>query len=312
MHRPNEVVPHFFSRGSYYLTRPHGEVVGVVNSCTHRGFKLVTQRQNVPTQQLVCKLHGCTYHLDGSSVREVKPLRKVDLTFVKGMIFETETIQPRANLRSFVQQATHHPAENTGFTFMQENVTFINADWRLVMEVFLDRSNLKVRNPGLSSFISSDIHGQDHEWHFQVQSYWPNPELQKFFECENPLLFDHSVKSLNWITLKEQIRNHGGINPAHPAFKRSVLFPGLVVDRLPHAMVINQLVPISGKMTALYTQFFTDQISADLDEAIFNAYAEMLHEDHVMIEQLADGRTHERTPDLATSLWMDHFERWCK
>jgi len=328
---PGEVVPHFFSLGSYYLTKDT-KVRGFINACHCGGFKLVSERSK--TNFIRCGLHGCLYDLVGCALNAPHSLEERDLVDIGGFSFVLESL--RWNKKKVVDlfddlfdpiyrtvdrcwSSAGMSDDSAEFKFAQENVTFMSCDWLDIAEVLVEKTCfLSQRNPGLGDFVDLSPAGlfQVHqEQEYSLITHTINPVAAKFIKLspQEKLLYAHPVKSLAWINFKEELAKLQSEIPF--VMKRAVLYPGMFIDMLPYAMIVNQLVPISPKMTAVYTQFFFTVTESGYQEALLNAYAETLHENHILAELLAAGRSatgwKDRTPLDHTS-GMGRLNAWIK
>lgn len=286
--RPGEVVPHFFSRGSYYLTRDESQrqLKGVVNSCLHRGFKLVPERRRLSEGQAInCRFHNWTYARQGELLatpgfdREVKNcLRHVELSDLGGIFFETASIDSVDSIRELFEAEHVKDLWLDSYTFDQENVTFYQCNWRTFMEVYLDAYHHEHAHPkGLGKFLTNDVSWQSgKEWAVNVVGIAPASTV---------------IPSFGWSKFNEQVRKVGWDKPWGALF--CTIFPGLMLEFFPHTLVVSQLVPISNKMTANYLQIYYDETVAqdfDFQNAFSDAYSETAAEDGALQDLLEDGR----------------------
>lgn len=286
--RPGEVVPHFFSRGSYYLTRDeeNRQLKGVVNSCLHRGFKLVPERRRITHGQAInCKFHNWTYAREGELLatpgfdREVKGcLRQVALSDLGGIFFESDSMRSEKAIKEMFSAEYVKDIWLDDYTFDQENVTFYHCNWRTFMEVYLDAYHHEHAHPkGLGKFLTNEVSWYNgSEWVVNVVGIAPETTV---------------IPSFGWSKFNEQVRKVGWDQPWGALF--CTIFPGLMLEFFPHTLVVSQLVPISNKMTANYLQIYYDSaVSQDFDfqNAFSDAYSETAAEDGALQDLLEDGR----------------------
>jgi choline monooxygenase len=287
--RPGEVVPHFFSRGSYFLSHDeeNHELKGTVNSCLHRGFKLVPQRtQMKPGQNIGCKFHNWSYDQKGTLLSTPgfdKPvsgcLQNVALTDVHySLYFETETMQSLTAIKDLFTAPHLEDIWFEEYSFDQENVTFYPCNWRSFMEVYLDAYHHKHAHPtGLGMFLTDDV-----GWYSSEEGVVNVVGIAK----------DPVIKSFGWSKFSEELQKVGWDKPWGAIFM--TVFPGFMVEFFPHVMVISQLVPISDKMTANYLQiYYAPEVKENFDfqNAFGDAYSETASEDGALQDLLEDGRT---------------------
>lgn len=290
--RTNEVVPHFFSRGSYFLTRDEDTktLAGHVNSCLHRGFKLVPARAQLkPDQPIGCKFHNWKYNRRGELLetpgfdKEVKGcLKTVDLTSINGgFFFETDSIRSATPINNVLSASIHLHGDLglENYSFDQENVTFYPCNWKTFMEVYLDAYHHKHANPnGLGKFLTDDV-----EWNMMLEG------TSAVFKISPA---DTIIPSFGWSKFNEEVRKTGWDKEWGATL--ITVFPGFMLEIYPHTLVISQLVPISDKMTANYLQiFYAPEVkdNYDFQNAFGDAYSETATEDGALQELLEDGRT---------------------
>lgn len=286
--RPNEVVPHFFSRGSYYLSRRDKQLTGTVNSCLHRGYKLVTERTKLkPDQPITCKLHGWKYGHGGELLtqpgfdHDIKQncLGSVQFAEVKGgLFFEADSVRSLTDLSKLLFEPVIADIDLHDYQFDQENVAFYQVNWRTIMEIYLSSYNLENQHQGMGQYLKGEPSGRGgREYSLQIhpintQTYPAIPGIgwSKFYE---------EVRKVSWN------KDWGAIFAA--------IFPGMMIEYFPHTIVINQLVPLSNKMTASYVQIFYDSLARedyDFQNAFTEAYSEAAQETAYSQDILEDGR----------------------
>lgn len=288
--RPGEVVPHFFSRGSYYLSRDeeNQKLQATVNSCLHRGFKLVPQRTQLkPEQSICCKYHNWSYDRSGELLatpgfdREVKGcLKNIDLTDIGGkLFFETYSMRSISALIALFEIPCLRTLSIADYVFDQENVTFYPCNWQTFMEVYLDNYHIEHAHPkGLGKFLTKDV-----EW------YTGEELAVSIIGISSP---ETVIPSFGWSNFNAEVRKVGWAEKWGAIF--CTIFPGFMIEFFPHTMVISQLVPISDKMTANYMQIYYDSTvrdNCDFQNAFGDAYLEKASEDGALQELLEDGRT---------------------
>lgn len=287
--RTGEVVPHFFSRGSYFLSKDEENhlLKGTVNSCLHRGFKLVPQRtQMKPGQNIGCKFHNWSYDQQGKLMSTPgfdKPvtgcLKSIDLTDVgNSLYFETETMRSAQAIKALFSAPKLSDLWFEAYSFDQENVTFYPCNWQSFMEVYLDEYHKHAHPTGLGMFLTDEVGWYDTaEGVVNVVGIAP-PETV--------------IKSFGWSKFKEELQKVGWTESWGAIFV--TVFPGFMVEFFPHVMVISQLVPISDKMTANYLQiYYAPEVKDNFDfqNAFGDAYSETASEDGALQELLEDGRS---------------------
>ena len=288
--RPGEVVPHFFSRGSYFLSRDEAtkQLSGTANSCLHRGFKLVPQRTALkPDQPVSCKFHNWTYDKQGTLLstpgfdKEIKGcLKQVKLADVGGgFFFEEDSLKSFIDLKDLFNDLEVASVNTANYSFDQENVTFYPCNWKTFMEVYLDAYHHKTANPkGLGSFLTDEM------------TWWKSENMVVNTVSIAPP--ETVVPSFGWSKFNEEVRKTNWNQHWGAIFV--TVFPGLMLEFYPHVMVVSQLVPISDKMTANYLQiFYAPEVkdNYDFQNAFGDAYSETATEDGALQELLEDGRT---------------------
>lgn len=287
--RPGEVVPHFFSRGSYFLFRDEENrtLQATANSCLHRGFKLISERRKMnPGQSVGCKFHNWQYEKAGQLLstpgfdREMTGcLKSIPLVDVGGgLFFESETIRSLSAINILFDSPGVKDLWIESYQFDQENVTFYHCNWKVFMEIYLDAYHHKHAHPtGLGMFITDEV-----EW------YVSDEIVVNIVGIAPP---GTPIKSLGWSKFAEEVQKLNWTEKWGAIF--CTIFPGLMIEFFPHTMVISQLVPVSDKMTANYIQIYYDEEvrdNYDFQNAFSEAYSETSAEDSILQEMLEDGR----------------------
>lgn len=294
--RPGEVVPHFFSRGSYFLSRDEKthELTGTLNSCLHRGFKLISERTKLkPNQPIGCKFHNWTYEQNGTLLStpgydpiqiltaDVKScLQKIRLTDVGGLFFETNSLRSIEDIKTLFDLLPNFEKDLSiaDYTFDQESVTFYPCNWQTFMEVYIDAYHHKIAHKnGLGSFLTDDV-----KWFAGAETLINVIDIAP----------SNSATSFGWSKFSEELAQVGWENDWGAVF--CTIFPGLMIEFFPYVMVISQLVPISDKMTANYLQIYYHPKVKDnynFQNAFGDAYSETASETGPLLEMLEDGRT---------------------
>jgi choline monooxygenase len=156
------------------------------------------------------------------------------------------------------------------------------------MELYLNGYQLEQQHGGLGNYLKSG----SSEWIFTRES-----SLQVVELCDPSA----TIPSIGWSKFHEQVRKVGWDQPWGAIF--GAIYPGMMVEFYPHTIVINQLVPLSNKMTASYVQIFYDKVAQqdfDFQNAFTEAYSETAQETAFIQDILEDGRmaNHYHIADL--------------
>ena len=299
--RPSELVPNFFTRGTFFLSRQGDTLVATMNSCLHRGYKLVTERQTTKTgAPVTCRFHGWTYEKETGKLIDCpgfgdrivdRCLNQVPLIESNGMFFEADSVRSINDLGEFFNQI---PVNMKSFTFDQENVAFYQVTWKTIMEVYLTSYNMRLHTPGLGAYLGDNVStkvGKEYsirifdicEWKSDIGPITPGTTMKE--------MISRIIPNIGWSKFRDEVVRVGWTESWSAIL--GVIYPGLMIEFYPHVMVINQLVPLSNKMTASYVQIFYDEVATldyNFQNAFTEAYSETAQEVAFLQDILEDGR----------------------
>lgn len=284
--RDHEVVPHPWNK-AYYLSKDISArtLTASANSCLHRGYQLVDQRQKLDNGKLlVCDFHNWAYTGDGGLIATPgfdKPicnrsLPKARLIDVNGFFFEDESVAKLDSLHDFFQVPNIRALWLDDFSFRYETKTEYAVSWQIFMEIYLDGYHVKPYHPGLGSYLKCD----EMEWFFGSEY-----SLQVNEICDPGTDFSGSPK---WGTFYNEVQRVGWDQKWGAMF--GTIYPGLMIEFYPHIFVISQIIP-SDKGVTNYVQVYTDeQADSIFRNAFAEAYDETAVEDGALQDRLEAGR----------------------
>jgi choline monooxygenase len=138
-----------FNRPVFVMRTDARTVKAFVNSCRHRGSKLLDGEGSC--KRIVCPYHSWTYQLDGSLIgapemdqtsgfdRQNFPLQEIPLKICNGLIFinyQADPINFEHHVGDFPDQFKRHQVDKMQ---MVESIKFtINSNWKLLIENALE------------------------------------------------------------------------------------------------------------------------------------------------------------------------------
>lgn len=285
--RDNEVVPHPWNK-AYYLSKDISTrtLRAVANSCLHRGYKLVNERQRLePGAALICEFHNWAYSPAGGLLTTpgfdkaltACKLPEVKLIDVNGFFFEESSVANALSLRAFFEAPNVRDIWLDEFSFKYETTTHYSVNWQTFMEIYLDGYHVKPYHPGLGSYLKCD----DMTWHLGDEFSLQVNEL-----CDPGTDFSGSPK---WGAFYNEVQRIGWEQKWGAMF--GTIYPGLMIEFYPHIFVISQLVPTSATSVANYVQVYADPSVDSAYQSVFaEAYDETAVEDGILQDRLEEGR----------------------
>lgn len=308
--RENEVVPHFYSRGSYYLTRNiMDEVVAPVNSCLHRGYKLVTERAFKPKRAVTCPMHGRCYSVEGGLMthegqKQNVSLPAMPLADINGFYFELGSIRSIPKLREglFWTEGMSE-IDFKDFIFEAENVSFYQVGWDVIIELMLDETCQELRHPGFAAYLDTPK---------------STPMLGDMWSLSRYEISDAdrgNVASPAWQRFRQEIKRVGWNKKW--GYQILAIYPGTTVELFPHVMVVSTVLPLHDGLTTQYTQVYFDKTVKDdweFCDSFGDAYNERANQRGIMQDFLEDGRRVDWHGDLKvdqeTQPALNNFTNW--
>lgn len=303
-----EVVPHFFTRGLYFLSKQgQFQVTAVANSCLYRGYKLVSERKFIGQGPVTNLMHGNTYTQTGELISPParyagEQLDTALLTEMNGFFFFNGNLSIHPDSFSRIKDPQLYLFEN-------ENLSFFSINWKALFETLIDDHNQADRHPGLNGFAPSEV---------------PERIVTNFesgFKIVTPISFAQT-RSHNWNRFAGEIKTK---LPNHEHTKEVVaIFPGMLLEFFPGVMVVTQLVPLHEQLTTQYTHLYFESCVKDdweFTDSFTDAYNELAHQRGVFAEFLHEGReVAKRLPIRISSSFnpgprlapthVQNFDRW--
>ena len=281
-----------------------GELRAFVNVCRHRGSEVVLEHAGC-RQTLQCMYHGWTYDLDGT-LRRAPRTREEDLDPAELSLqplhvdtlgpFAFVSADPGAEPLSRVAEAwpdlvREMRLDLSGLVFRERRTYDVAANWKILVENFLECYHCPVSHHGFSALIDlSSYEGEIHSdlfWHFS--------------SCAREAAV---------------VANAHGIGELPEARRRLwnyVLWPNFMANVYPGGGNIstNLLLPVAPDRTlAIYDFYFEHGVPEERQRANVEFIDEVQREDIVLCESvqrgLASGRF-DRGRLLDSEVFLDRF-----
>lgn len=277
----------------HYMTLPwseHGKVLvhgpsGVnllSNTCRHRQGLVMEGRGKATS--LVCPLHRWTYDLEGRLLGAPDfdrtpdcSLPRTKLTDWHGLLFRGPR-DPAAELADF-PIAGDYSFDSYVFDRMQVDECPFN--WKNFLEIYLELYHVEAMHPGLQKFVDAG----NYEWGFGRQwSY-------QILGVKDGL---RSQTSANYQTYRDTILAFSGGQLPKYGTVWSILYPNVMLEWYPCALVVSTLIPRSPDHTTNVVEFYyPEEVHAfepQIVKAHQAAYAESAAEDAEICARLHRGR----------------------
>jgi choline monooxygenase len=264
------------------LVRGPSGVSLLSNACRHRQGLLLEGRGN--RANIVCPLHRWTYDLDGRLLGapdfERTPdceLPSTPLTRWNGLLFAGPR-DPAADLADFPLAADYNYGD---FVFDRVQVDECPFNWKAFLEIFLELYHVEAMHPGLRKWVDSG----NYEWGFGER-----------WSCQILGIKDglQSQVSPNYQRYRDSILAHsGGALPRYGTVW-SILYPNVMLEWYPQALVVSTLIPRTPDHTTNIVEFYypaeVQAFERQLVDAHQAAYAESAAEDAEACSRLHRGR----------------------
>jgi choline monooxygenase len=282
-----------------------GELRAFVNVCRHRGSEVVREQAGC-RQTLQCMYHGWTYNLDGTlrSAPRIREEEGFDLAGFSLLPLNVDTLgpfvfvsaDPDAEPLSSVGEAwpdlvREMGLDVSGLVFRERRTYDVAANWKILVENFLECYHCPVSHHGFSDLI--DLNSYEQEIH-------------------SDLFWHFSSRARNAAVAA----NRNGIGELPEARRRLwnyVLWPNFMANVYPGPGNIstNLLIPVARDRTlAVYDFYFENGVPEEQQRANVEFIDEVQREDIVLCESvqrgLASGRF-DRGRLLKSELFVDRF-----
>ncbi|MCS6945751.1 MAG: aromatic ring-hydroxylating dioxygenase subunit alpha [Sutterellaceae bacterium] len=276
-----------------YMTLPwaeHGKMLvrsasGVhllSNVCRHRQALILEGRGRV--QNLVCPLHRWTYDLDGRLLGapdfDYLPdcaLPRTPLKNWRGLLFAGPR-DPAQDLADFPLAGDY---DFTGYAFDKAIVDECAFNWKTFLEIYLELYHVEAVHPGLQRWVDAGRY----EWGFGAR--WSYQILGIKEELKHQI-------SPHYERYRDAVLNYtGGVLPKYGTVW-SILYPNVMIEWYPLALVVSTLIPRSPDHTTNIVEFYyPEEVKAfepQIVQAHQAAYLESAAEDAQICTRLHRGR----------------------
>jgi len=264
------------------LVRSEAGVGLLSNVCRHRQGLLLEGHGN--TRNVVCPLHRWTYDLDGRLLGAPDfdrvpdcSLPKTKLSNWQGLLFAGAR-DPAQDLADFTLAADY---DFSGFVFEEAIVDELAFNWKNFLEIFLELYHVEAVHPGLQKWVDSGNYewGFGGRWSYQIMGV--KEELR-------------SQISPNYTRYRDAVLAYTGGKLPKYGTVWSILYPNVMIEWYPCALVVSTLIPRSPEHTTNIVEFYyPEEVQAferRIVEAHRAAYAESAVEDADACARLQRGR----------------------
>ena len=276
-----------------YMTLPwteHGKVLVhgptevnlLSNTCRHRQGLLLDGKGN--NANIVCPLHRWTYDLDGTLLGapdfDVTPecsLPKTPLTRWNGLLFAGPR-NPNLDLHDFPLAPDY---DYTNYVFEKSVVDDCAFNWKAFLEIYLELYHVEAMHPGLQKWVDPDNYewGFGDRWSYQILGI--KDQLK-------------SQVSPNYQRYRDTILEYSGGELPKYGTVWSILYPNVMLEWYPYALVVSTLIPRSPELTTNVVEFYYPEEVQAFERQIVDAhqaaYAESAAEDAEICTRLQRGR----------------------
>jgi phenylpropionate dioxygenase-like ring-hydroxylating dioxygenase large terminal subunit len=252
------------------------------NVCRHRQARLLGGRGNTPN--IVCPVHRWTYDLGGRLLGapdfEQPPdcsLPASPLSNWHGLLFAGPR-DPAADLADFPIAADY---DWTGYVFDRMQVDECPFNWKTFLEIFLELYHVEAAHPGLQKWVDSG----NYEWRFGDRWSYQILGINDGLRIQ---------ASANYAKYRDAILQYSGGRLPKYGTVWSILYPNVMIEWYPYALVVSTLIPRSPDHTTNVVEFYyPEEIQAferQIVEAHQASYAESAAEDAAICRRLHEGR----------------------
>jgi len=264
------------------LVHGPGGVHLLSNVCRHRQGLLLEGRGH--HRDIVCPLHRWTYDLDGRllGAPEFDPtpdcaLPRTPLTEWNGLLFAGPRDAAR-DLADFPLAADYNYGRLVFDKLVIDECAF---NWKTFLEIFLELYHVEAMHPGLQRWVDAGNYewGFGERWSYQILGI--KDELS-------------SQVSPNYQRYRDAILAYtGGALPKYGTVW-SILYPNVMLEWYPQALVVSTLIPRSPDHTTNVVEFYYPEEVQAFERQIVDAhqaaYAESAAEDAEACTRLHRGR----------------------
>jgi len=252
------------------------------NTCRHRQGLLLEGRGH--HENIVCPLHRWTYDLEGRLLGapdfDVTPecsLPRTALSEWQGLLFAG----PRAAAADLADFPLAADYNYSTLVFDSMRVDECAFNWKTFLEIFLELYHVEAMHPGLKKWVDAG----NYEWRFGDRWSYQILGIKDRLQ---------SQVSPNYQRYRDVILEYsGGALPKYGTVW-SILYPNVMLEWYPQALVVSTLIPRSPDHTTNIVEFYyPEEVHAferQIVEAHQAAYAESAIEDAQACERLHRGR----------------------
>ena len=276
-----------------YMTLPateHGKVLvhgpsGInllSNTCRHRQGLVLDGKGN--NANIVCPLHRWTYDLNGKLLGapdfDVTPdcsLPRTPLTRWNGLLFAGPR-DPNLDLQDFPLAPDYNFSD---YVFEKAVVEECPFNWKAFLEIYLELYHVEAMHPGLQKWVDPDNYewGFGDRWSYQILGIKDGLKAQT---------------SPNYQRYRDAILEYSGGKLPKYGTVWSILYPNVMLEWYPCALVVSTLIPRSPELTTNVVEFYYPEEVQAFERQIVDAhqaaYAESAAEDAQICTRLQRGR----------------------
>lgn len=267
---------------AHALVHGPGGVHLLSNVCRHRQGLLLEGRGH--HRDIVCPLHRWTYDLDGRllGAPEFDPtpdcaLPRTPLTEWNGLLFAG----PRDAARDLADFPLASDYDYGSLVFDKLVVDESAFNWKTFLEIFLELYHVEAMHPGLRRWVDSG----NYEWGFGERWSYQTLGIRDGLA---------SQVSPNYQRYRDAILAYSGGRLPKYGTVWSILYPNVMLEWYPQALVVSTLIPRSPDHTTNVVEFYyPEEVQAferEIVESHQAAYAESAAEDAEACTRLHRGR----------------------
>lgn len=264
----------------------NGALSALVNSCRHRGTRILEGRGNVPA--IRCPYHDWKYSLDGrlrhvprhegfeAFDREDHGLRRVRVDTFAGFVWVN--LQPdapdlRSTLNGIDEEIAPYALED--MVPIQEKIWTVKCNWKAVLD------------NATESYHLNAVHGQSVDKHVD--------ERAEFKTYGDHYRLTLEIAGYDWVDRLNERTARGGPYSKRQmrALHKYVIFPNFLMNVLPYHFTVFQVTPIDPDHCRFFYGFYERQGARGLEwlraRATWMASRYILREDFDIISRFQNG-----------------------
>jgi len=268
---------------AWMLVRNSGAVSLLSNTCRHR--QAIMLEGSGSTRNVVCPIHRWSYDLTGTQRAAPhfpeNPCLSLDSRSLRswnGLLFEGDRDVG-------AEVATFSMAEAFDFSGYQHERTVVedyDVNWKTFLEIYLELYHVEPFHAGLKGYVDCGAF-QPADWEFG--DTWSNQVMA--------VKDDLSAASQEYRRYHALVTELRGRPPRHASLW-FCLYPNLMLEWYPEALVVSFLLPLGPSSTRNVVDFFYPREilngRPDIVEAHQAAYDESAAEDRLIVDHIDRGR----------------------